>query len=297
METLKWIAVALLAAVGAQAAIVTDNLVQELNADDITSVTDGSTWTARSGANATLKDNSAVGASADLSKVAATVDGGQTSTEFANSLSQGAKGSAAQMGAYLPYLTGTTMSVELWVSPNFSGTPTESHTIFESGGAARGMSITLGDNGSGSNNTLRFGMKDGAGTSYVEFTLDAAAMADFTNGDHHQLVVTHDNVNNMSLYIDGARAAENTTSGSKDWDGTSNAGIWGTDGSGVLALDTLDTSGTGYGSVAVFRHYSDVLTGAEVLENYTTTIPEPATLGLVVAFGGTILWMRRTFVI
>jgi len=269
----RWMIVAMSMLLGAglaQAAIVADSLVQELNADDIGAVTNASTWTARTGANATLNDSGA-----GLTKAAATVDGGQTSTVFTNSLSQGMRQTAILLGATMPALVGTTMSVELWVSPNFSGNPAASHTIFETGGEGRGMSITLGDNGSGANNTLRFGLKDGGGTTYVEFTLDATAMADFTDGNHHQLVATHDNVNNMSLYIDGALVAENTTSGSKDWDGTSNAGIWGTDGSGWILTDTLDADGKGHGSVAVFRHYSDVLSAAEVELNYLTTIGAP----------------------
>ena len=56
MKTLKWIAVGLLVTVGAQAAIVTNNLVQELNADDIGAVTNGATWTARTGGSAGLHD-------------------------------------------------------------------------------------------------------------------------------------------------------------------------------------------------------------------------------------------------
>ena len=264
-------------AVLSQASIITDNLTQELNADDIGAVTHGSTWTARTGANAGLKDI-IIG---DLTKVAATVSGGQTSPLFSNTLNKDAWSRAGALGATPTYLTGTTLSVELWVRPNFSGTPTTSHTIFETGGATRGLSITLGDNGSGTKNTLRFAMKDASNSAFVDVTLDAAAMADFTDGHHHQLVVTYDNVNTMSLYIDGALAGSNTTAGVVDWDGTSIAGFWGQDGSGngaqalTLDDDLANTSINGYGngSIAVFRQYSDVLTGAEVLQNYTTTSP------------------------
>jgi len=273
-------------------------LVQELNADDITAVTNGSTWTARTGANATLNDNSAVGGSADLSKDPATVNGGATSSVFANTLSTGAYGNAAQMGAYLDPLSGTTVSIELWISPLFSGAPANSQTIFETGGEGRGMSITLGDNGDGDflNNNLRFALKDGGGTTFVDYDFDAAAMTAFTDGHHHQLAVTYDNVNNMLIYIDGAQVASNIAAGVKDWDGTSPAGIWGTDGSGVVLTDTLDADGEGHGSVAVFRHYSDVLTGAEVLQNYASTIsiPEPGTAALFAGcFALTSIMVRR----
>ena len=151
------------------------------------------------------------------------------------------------------------------------------------------MSITLGDNGSGTKNTLRFAMKDAVNSAFVDVTLDAAAMANFTNDDHHQLAVTYDNVNNMSLYIDGALAGANTSTGVIDWDGTSIAGFWGQDGSGngalALTLDddiaTTSINGKGQGSIAVFRQYSDALTAGEVLQNYASTIPEPGTYALL----------------
>ena len=152
MKAMKWIAVGLLVTVGAQAQIVTNNLAQELNADDITTVTNGATWTARTGANATLNDT---GGGA-LTKAAATVNGGQTSTVFANTLTKDAYEKAGTLGATTSFLTGTTLSVELWINTSWTGIPTTSHTIFETGGATRGMSITMGDNGSGTKNTLRF---------------------------------------------------------------------------------------------------------------------------------------------
>jgi len=277
--------VAFLSALTAQAQIVTDNLAQEFNADDITTVTNGSTWTASTGANAILQDNSTVGGSNDLSKDPATVNGGATSSEFSNTLSTGAYGNAAQMGAYLPALTGTTMSIELWISPLFSGAPTNSQTIFETGGNASGMSITLGDNDDGDslNNNLRFAMRSGGVTTYVDYDFDAAAMTAFTDGNHHQLVATYDNVNNMLIYIDGAEVANKGDAGAGIvWAGGSQAGIWGTDGSGWITTDTLDADGSGHGSVAVFRHYDDVLSDADVLQNYNTTIvPEPSTAALL----------------
>ena len=269
------LAVALLVTVGAQAAIVTDNLAQELNADDITTVTDGSTWTG-TGVSASLNDTGA-----GLTKAAATVNGGRTSSLFSNTLTAGGYARAGHVGATISYLTGTTLSVELWINTSFTGIPATSHTIFETGGATRGMSITLGDNGSGTNNTLRFAMKDASTSKYVDVTLDAAAMANFTDGHHHQLAVTYDNVNNMSVYIDGALAGSNTTAGVIDWDGTSIAGFWGQDGSGngayAIALDddygNTTINGKGQGSIAVYRHYSDALTAAEVEQNYLSTIP------------------------
>jgi len=274
-------------------------LVQELNADDITAVTNGSTWTARTGANATLNDNSAVGGSADLSKDPATVNGGATSSVFANTLSTGAYGNAAQMGAWLPALSGTTVSIELWISPLFSGAPANSQTIFETGGNASGMSITLGDNGDGDslNNNLRFALRASGATTFVDYNFDAAAMTAFTDGNHHQLVVTYDNASNMLIYIDGAQVASRGDAGSGIvWAGGSEAGIWGTDGSGWITTDTLDADGKGHGSVAVFRHYSDVLTGAEVLQNYASTIPipEPGTTALLAGcFALTSVMIRR----
>jgi hypothetical protein len=271
--------VASLAALTAQAQIVTDHLKQELNADDIRALTDGSKWRSRTGGYATLND---IGAGGNITKVAATVNGGQTSSLFSNTLSTDSYRRAGVLGATTSFLTGTTLSVELWINTGFTGIPATSHTIFETGGKNRGLSITLGDNGSGVNNTLRFAMKDGSNSQLVEVTLDAAAMANFTNDDHHQLVVTYDNKNNLStlsIHIDGALVGSSTETGEIDWDGTSSAGFWGQDGAGSgaesIGLDddalTLQ-SARGEGSIAVFRHYSDVLTAGEVKQNYTSSV-------------------------
>ena len=287
--------VASLAALTAQAALVNDNLAQELNADDITALTDGLTWTARTGGTAALNDKAFAGG--DLTKAAATVNGGQTSSLFSNTLTKGAYEKAGTLGATTSFLTGTTLSVELWINTSWTGIPTTSHTIFETGGASRGMSITLGNNGSGPNNTLRFAMVDnvnGGHSQFVDVTLDTAAMANFTNDDHHQLAVTYDNVNNMSVYIDGALAGANTSAGVIAWSGTSIAGFWGQDGSGLGANAIALDSGEGHGSLAVFRHYTDVLSGAEVLQNYASTIPEPGTTALLVGcFALTSIMVRR----
>ena len=250
-------------------------------------LTDGSKWRSRTGTYAILND---IGAGGNITKVAATVNGGQTSSLFSNTLSTDSYRRAGSLGATTSPLTGTTLSVELWINTGFTGFtgfPATSHTIFETGGSTRGLSITLGDNGSGVNNTLRFAMKDGSNSQFVDATLDAAAMAKFTNDDHHQLVVTYDNKNNLStmaIYIDGALVGSSTETGEIDWDGTSSAGFWGQDGEGSgaesIGLDhdalTLQ-SARGEGSIAVFRHYSDVLTAEELRQNYTSTLPEPGT--------------------
>jgi len=248
-----------LSALTAQAQIVTDNLAQELNADDITTVTNGSTWTARTGGNADLHDNGS-----GLTKAAATVNG-ETSSVFANTLS-GAYGLADTLGATAGPITGTTVSVELWVKTGFTGNPNASQTIFETGGSGKGMTITLGNTGSG-NNTLRFALWSGGAGQVVDYTLDAAAMTNFTNDDHHQLAVTYDNLNTMKLYIDGAEVGSNIAAGVVDWDGSSGMGFWGRNGD-MAYTPGLDSNGDGFGSIAVFRHYSDVLSGAEVTQNY-----------------------------
>jgi len=274
-----------LSALTTQAQIVTDNLAQELNADAITTVTDGSTWTASTGGNATLKDTT-TGA---LTKVAATVNGGQTSSVFANTLSKDSYERAGALGATTQFISGTTVSFELWINTGFTGEPTTSHTIFETGGQTRGLSITMGDNGSGTYDTLRFAVKDGGASAFVDYTLSASELTNFTNADHHQLAVTYDNANNMLLYIDGALKESNTTAGVVDWDGTSISGFWGQDGTGSgaesIGLDDdalTSTSAKGQGSIALFRHYSDVLTAGEVLQNYNTTIvPEPGSAALL----------------
>lgn len=289
--------VAFLSAVTAQAQIVTSNLVQELNADVLPTTNHSQLWDSSIGADATLSDNELNGGPGPgLSKVAATVNGGATSPLFATTLSTGARRIADRNGAIAAPLTGTTMSVELWISPNFLGTPAESHTIFETGGAGKGFSITLGNNGSGENNTMRFAMIDNAvGSAFV----DVALPTDFSDGDHHQIVVTYDALNNMSFYYDGVLAGSNSSAGAMNWNGSSGTGFWGEGGGGSslgAAGIALDAIGEGHGSVAVFRHYSDVLTGAEVLGNYTATVPEPATAALLagcLALTGIMLRRRR----
>tara|TARA_B110001469_G_scaffold33216_1_gene33682 strand:+ start:323 stop:1213 length:891 start_codon:yes stop_codon:yes gene_type:complete len=282
-----------LSALTAQAALVTDNLAQELNADDIDGLTHGSTWTASTGANATLKDRTGTDV---LTKESATVNGGATSSLFSKTLTKDAYEKAGTLGATTSYLTGTTLSVELWINTSWTDIPTTSHTIFETGGATMGMSITMGDNGSGKNNTLRFAMKDASNSQFVDVTLDTAAMANFTNDDHHQLAVTYDNVDNMSIYIDGALAAANTTTGVIDWNGVSIAGFWGQGGTGLGARDIAldDGTGEGKGSIAVFRHYTDVLSRMEVKQNYDSTIPEPSSFTLLAGcFALTSIMVRR----
>ena len=284
--------VASLSALTAQAALVTDNLVNELNGDAITTTTGGSTWTAESGYNAALSGNG-------LTKVAATVGGGQTSSLFSNALSTGVRANANANGAHFGnnLLTGTTFSVELWVSPNYalvSGAPTDTHTIFEAGGTGRGFSITLGDNNDGDllNNNLRFAMA-GNGSAFV----DIALSADFSDGDFHQMVVTYDATNIMSFYYDSALAGSIANAGALNWNGTSGVGFWGEGGSGGsqgAGLIALDSVGEGHGSLAVFRHYSDVLTAGEVATNYASTIPEPGTTALLAGcFALTSIMVRR----
>ena len=300
MKKLNYITLtASLTALTAQATVVTDGLIKELNADTIGAVTDGSTWTG-TGVSAGLNDKEFAGG--DLTRATATVYGGNTSSVFAHTLTKGAFERAGTLGATTSFLTGTTLSVELWINTGFTGTPTTSHTIFETGGATKGMSITLGDNGTGTNNTLRFAMKDASNSEFVDVTLDAVAMANFTNDDHHQLAVTYDNVNNMSVYIDGELAGSNIAAGVIDWDGTSIAGFWGQDGSGVGAYAiTLDddigntsSNGRGQGSIAVFRQYSGVLTAEQVQQNYASTIPEPGTTALLAGcFALTSIMVRR----
>ena len=274
MKTLNYITLtAFLWTLSAQAQIVTDNLIQELNADNIGAVTDGSTWT---GTNviADLHDNGS-----GLTRLAATVNGGQTSSVFENTL-HGAYGIADTLGATAGPITGTTVSVELWVKTGFTGNPNASQTIFETGGGGKGMTMTLGNTGSG-NNTLRFALWSGGAGQVVDYTLDAAAMTNFTNDDHHQLAVTYDNLNTMKLYIDGAEVGSNIAAGVVDWDGSSGMGFWGRNGDMAYAAG-LDSNGDGFGSIAVFRQYSVALSSEDVLQNYNTTIvPEPGSAALL----------------
>ena len=260
--------VASLSALSAQATVVRDNLAQELNADDIGAVTNGSEWKARTGAVATLNDT----ITGKLTKVATTENGGQNSSLLSNTL-RAPYGMAEKLGATTDPITGTTVSIELWIKTGFTNYPIHSQTIFETGGSSKGMTITLGDNASvpGMNNTLRFAMKDTSNSVFVDLTLDAMAIANLTNGDHHQLVLTYDNANTILLYIDGVKVGQNMAAGVIDWDGTSGAGFWGRNGDMAHDLG-LDSDGQGNGSIAVFRHYTDVLTAGEVEQNYLSTV-------------------------
>ena len=56
----------------------------------------------------------------------------------------------------------------------------------------------------------------------------------------------------------------------------------------VLSGDII-ASGDGQFVSAIYDSGSDT--------TIVTAIPEPATLGMVLAFGGTIFWIRRTFMI
>lgn len=78
---------------------------------------------------------------------------------------------------------------------------------------------------------------------------------------------------------------------------TRGAAYWTAGGVGMLGANSNGTDvpvGTIYG----VGTYAAQLTPTEVMDLYTATgIPEPATLGMVAAFGGTILFIRRKLVI
>lgn len=172
-------------------------------------------------------------------------------------------------------------SFEVWVK---MADLTGSHILFETGGNTIGTSITMTDN------VLDFRVNNsGSAVGAASSTL-AALPSDFI-----QVVGVLDVSDSLSLYVNGTLAQTVTGITIADWAGANEGQLGGTD---VNVAKPAGFEPTVFdGQVALARFYNSALTVSEVETLYTSTIPEPATLGLVAVFGGALILIRRKFII
>jgi hypothetical protein len=172
-------------------------------------------------------------------------------------------------------------SFEIWVKISDL---TGSHILFETGGSTYGTALTITDN------TLDFRVNaSGATVGSTSSTL-AALPSDFI-----QIVGVTDVTDSLSLYVNGSLAQTVTGLTITDWAGANEGQLGGREGNVAKAADFVPTVFDG--QVALARFYDTALTSSDVETLYTSTIPEPATLGLFTVFGAAILLIRRKFTI
>ena len=171
--------------------------------------------------------------------------------------------------------------------------------LLESGGAGRGLSITLG----GPDGEVRLRAADnGAGKAIVT---TASLLGTDVTSDFSQLeaVLDEDTANNTQtarIYINGVLASESGVvigGGNVNWDGPGDAGI------GLIAGVSGGINGPGtkplgsaafQGDIARFAVLNTALTADEVARRYAAAVvPEPAGLGVLVLAGAAGLTRRR----
>lgn len=280
------LAIAAVVASAASAEVVTDNLVYRWDA--ATSASTDTAWASVAPASNTtatwavsdvMSLNPAVVSATPIHQAwtwdASLWDG----APYANDLSQP---SVTHFGALAP-----DASFELWIKPaNLSG----NEVIFETGGRQRGMAILL------SGNEVVVIAKQAAAQDDAEVvlthTLSAADINDFI-----QIVVTTTTASHK-LYVNTAtetnpaalRAGSTISYG--DFAGTDAASLGGSiqiggsdgDDGGATVDDESQyyaEAGAYTGQIAIINFYNDVLTGAEVAQNFNAVVPEPTSAMLV----------------
>ena len=97
--------------------------------------------------------------------------------------------------------------------------------------------------------------------------------------------------NESATESDGNYITWTANAGDLTWSAFSEFGVTG----GAVAADTTDIQSVGYYSAGSNGTGALNWTGSKVINFEVTAIPEPATLGLVVAMGGGLLFIRRRF--
>ncbi|MEM8873551.1 MAG: LamG-like jellyroll fold domain-containing protein [Planctomycetota bacterium] len=272
----------------AQAAVVTDNLVDNFPNANI--VASGNWASSTNGSQFDVSgDNDAVFLGATGSSTTLT----QAYTFGSGTGNNGVEATVARGGGTQPSfssVTGLDVSVELWARPtDLLG----AETLFESGGSGAGYTIAL--NGS----TLVAFAKEGSAAepqTILKTTLSAPMINDFV-----QIVFTSSGTGTADLYVNGQSVATDVTAASSIF-GTDRATLGGArnPGGGGAGAD-LDVATTTYnnsqffGEIGLFRFYDDVLTAAEVADNYAAVaaIPEPTSVAAVGLLGLQLLRRRR----
>jgi hypothetical protein len=165
------------------------------------------------------------------------------------------------------------VTLEMWFRPDsLTG---GQQVLFETGGNLDGLSILL----NGSN--LEFRVKDNGTVIDLSYDLGLDASEFF------QVAITLSLDGTASLYVDGLLQASIAATNIDDWTNNNGAGIGTVNGQlGGNDGGDLDLYGDFLGEIAMLRFYrNQVLTGAEVLQNYSAiATPEPGT-ALLVAIG------------
>lgn len=167
--------------------------------------------------------------------------------------------------------TGTSSSIEIWFRPD--GLLGGRQVIFETGGATDGLSITLNDA------QLMLRAKDGGVSVSVVHSLTAGAITEFV-----QVVAVIELNATVSLYVNGAFAAQSAAVGLNDWSGTNGAGLGAANGAvGGNTGGDLNGFDEFSGQIALMRFYGNqILDPAGVARNYASVVvPEPASAVLV----------------
>lgn len=167
--------------------------------------------------------------------------------------------------------TGTSSSIEIWFRPD--GLLGGRQVIFETGGATDGLSITLNDA------QLMLRAKDGGVSVSAVHSLTAGAITEFV-----QVVAVIELNATVSLYVNGALAAQSAAAGLNDWSGTNGAGLGAANGAvGGNTGGDLNGFDEFSGQIALMRFYGNqILDPAGVARNYASVVvPEPASAVLV----------------
>ncbi|MEX2216757.1 MAG: LamG-like jellyroll fold domain-containing protein [Phycisphaeraceae bacterium] len=163
--------------------------------------------------------------------------------------------------------------------------------VYEIGGTTNGISLTL--NGS----TLQLLARNNPVQALI--TQDITAVAD---DFIHAVAVVDLDSDLMSLYINGQLVLTEAFNGDAvDWAGANGDGIGSLGGTQVAGsgglLGDLSAYGTLQGDIAIFRFYEQALNAGQVQDIFVSihgvTVPEPASLSLLLLAGGMIARRRQ----
>lgn len=180
-------------------------------------------------------------------------------------------------------------SLEMWVKLDALN---RNHILFESGSAAQGMSLTVGDgDGDGVFDEIRLRVVGNGQALQATAELDGFAnpVNDFVQVA--AVINDSDDARFLDLYVNGARFAHvpgvTGAGGKLDWDGFDNAGLGGIGGSGLggnAGAGALPFSGGLKGEIASMRFQNFALEPVQVREQYNAMLL-PVTHGIA-SFGG-----------
>lgn len=256
------------------AGIVTSDLVANFDAQTGSNTT--SAWEDQQGSN----DMAGI----DGSAAAATLSLSDVSSSYLISKAYQFDGTVGFDAVPVQSVIDDVSSFEIWMRTNIWGPNASTRlTVFETG-ANNGLAITIPGNRDKINVNIST-----SGTPQLVY--DVVANPDNVPGlsdpttDFIQFVVTADSGNGSVLYINGQQV--DTGSSASGWNGGNPAGLGIQNDNSTISGDPFE------GEIAIFRVYDDILTPAEVLQNYNAmVVPEPAAF-VSFLLGGVVALMRR----